>query len=259
MNDDLREVYKKRLEELEEADVSLVPSKGMQSAAKRGLELYEKGRGGDGLVAATIRDARKMARGEALSASKVKRMRAWFARHYVDKKPGWSDAGKETPGYVAHLLWGGDAGRSWSNKKVKQMESRAKMQESDDQYHSGKYSLRQIAMIEMYDEIAESLGKWDLSHGSEGAHYMGADDNPFAKAGMACVNCAAFRGGGYCEWVSGEVEPNAVCKLWVISNDNLEMADGGESSHGEMSEAIRSEDEKARGEDFDPFRTSETD
>lgn len=118
--DILREHY---LTLLREADVSLVPNSGMRSAAKRGLELYEAGRGGDGLVPATIADARKMARGEALSADKVKRMRAWFARHYVDKKPGWSDKGKETPGYVAHLLWGGDAGRSWAEQKVKQMEN----------------------------------------------------------------------------------------------------------------------------------------
>jgi hypothetical protein len=109
---------------LREAEVSLVPSEGMRSAAKRGLELYKAGRGGDGLVPATIADARKMARGEALSADKAMRMRAWFARHYVDKKPGWSDKGKETPGYVAHLLWGGDAGRSWANQKMKQMESK---------------------------------------------------------------------------------------------------------------------------------------
>lgn len=120
-NDALREHYKTLLRE---AEVSLVPSAGMRSAAKRGLELYKAGRGGDGLVPATIADARKMARGEALSADKVKRMRAWFARHYVDKKPGWSDAGKETPGYVAHLLWGGDAGRSWANGKMRQLESK---------------------------------------------------------------------------------------------------------------------------------------
>jgi len=121
MNDDaLREKY---LTLLREANISLVPNSGMRSAAKRGLELYKAGRGGDGLVPATIADARKMARGEALSADKVKRMRAWFARHYVDKKPGWSDKGKETPGYVAHLLWGGDAGRSWSEQKMRQMEN----------------------------------------------------------------------------------------------------------------------------------------
>lgn len=118
-NDALKKHYQTLLRE---AEVSLVPNSGMRSAAKRGLELYEAGRGGDGLVPATISDARKMARGEALSADKVKRMRAWFARHYVDKKPGWSDKGKETPGYVAHLLWGGDSGRSWSEQKMKQME-----------------------------------------------------------------------------------------------------------------------------------------
>lgn len=127
-NEELREYYTALLE----GDVSLVPSDGMRSAAKRGLELYKAGRGGDGLVPATITDARKMAAGEALSESKVRRMRAWFARHYVDKKPGWSDSGKETPGYVAHLLWGGDAGKSWSGTKVRQLDASTKMQEGGE-------------------------------------------------------------------------------------------------------------------------------
>lgn len=127
-NDELRKHYTSLLE----GDVSLVPSDGMQSAAKRGLELYKAGRGGDGLVPATIKDAHKMAAGQALSESKVRRMRAWFARHYVDKKPGWSDSGKETPGYVAHLLWGGDAGKSWSESKVRQLDNTSKMQEGGE-------------------------------------------------------------------------------------------------------------------------------
>lgn len=51
-------------------------------------------------------------------------MNAWFARHAVDRKPGWSLPGKETPGYVAWLLWGGDAGRTWAADKVRELEEK---------------------------------------------------------------------------------------------------------------------------------------
>jgi hypothetical protein len=37
----------------------------------------------------------------------VREMNAWFARHEVDRRPGWDKAGEESPGFVAHLLWGG--------------------------------------------------------------------------------------------------------------------------------------------------------
>ena len=36
-------------------------------------------------------------------------MRAWHARHAVDKRPDWDNP--PTPGYVAFLLWGGEPGR----------------------------------------------------------------------------------------------------------------------------------------------------
>jgi hypothetical protein len=49
-------------------------------------------------------------------------MRAWFARHKVDRRPGWDKAGEETPGFVAWELWGGNAGQEWSESKVKQMD-----------------------------------------------------------------------------------------------------------------------------------------
>jgi hypothetical protein len=133
-HDELKQHYLTLLQEAS-SEVSLIPSKGMAAAARRGLKLYEQGRGGDGLVPATITDARKMAAGEALSESKVRRMRAWFARHYVDKKPGWSTPGKETPGYVAHLLWGGDAGKSWASMKVDQLDrakKKTRMQEGGE-------------------------------------------------------------------------------------------------------------------------------
>ena len=105
--------------------VDLRPTKEMQAAAERGIRLYEDGKGGSGLVKQTITDAHKIARGVALSEEKVRKMPPWFARHATDKRPGWDKEGEETPGFVAWLLWGGDAGRDWSERKVKELDTEA--------------------------------------------------------------------------------------------------------------------------------------
>jgi HK97 family phage prohead protease len=109
-------------EDIEERADSLVPNAGMAASARRGLKLHEAGRSGDGLKPETVSRAKRIAAREELTPEHVREMRAWFARHKVDRKAGWDDAGKETPGFVAWELWGGDAGKSWSEAKVKQMD-----------------------------------------------------------------------------------------------------------------------------------------
>lgn len=93
---------------------SMVPPVGAQKAGKRALELIKEGRAGSGFTDVGRARASQLANGQALSMDTVKRMASYFARHAGDKKPGWSDAGKETPGYVAWLAWGGDSGKAWS-------------------------------------------------------------------------------------------------------------------------------------------------
>jgi HK97 family phage prohead protease len=92
----------------------LTPPQGVREALRRGLELHEAGASGEGLQPETVAWARRMARGEQASRDKIVKMRAWHARHAVDKRPGWDSP--PTPGYVAFLLWGGEPGRVWSNK-----------------------------------------------------------------------------------------------------------------------------------------------
>ena len=89
-----------------------VPPQAVRSNAARGLELREKyGRGGTEVGVARARDLKN---GAALSLRTINRMVSYFARHEVDKKgEGW---GKDSAGYIAWLLWGGDAGRSWANR-----------------------------------------------------------------------------------------------------------------------------------------------
>lgn len=80
----------------------------MREAAQRGLDYYAEGLGGDGLVEATIRDARLMADGK-VSDEKWIRVAAWIARHLPDLDSPNADPDSEnypSPGVVAHLLWG---------------------------------------------------------------------------------------------------------------------------------------------------------
>lgn len=92
-----------------ERDIELNLPAYIQAAAKRGLEYYGEGLGGDGLVERTIREAREMAAGN-ISEEKVIRANAWGQRHLVDlEAPKNSNADDEEypgPGAVAFYLWG---------------------------------------------------------------------------------------------------------------------------------------------------------
>ena len=118
----------------ERASVSLKPTAGMASAARRGLKLHEDGKSGDGLKPETVARANKLARREEMNEDWVREMNAWFARHEsASKSPGWDTPGSEKPGYVAWLLWGGNAAKNWSARKVKELEGERDLPEYDEE------------------------------------------------------------------------------------------------------------------------------
>jgi len=82
----------------------------MRASAKRGLALHEQGYSGDGLVPATVADARRMANNEALSENKWRKISPWIARHIVDLDAVQGD--EITAGLVAMLLWGGGSSKA---------------------------------------------------------------------------------------------------------------------------------------------------
>ena len=93
--------------------VDLTPPAYMRAAARRGLEYYADGKGGDGLVDQTIADARAMASGE-VTERKWRLIAPWIARHLVDlDSPSAKPDSPEYPsaGVVAMLLWGAPANR----------------------------------------------------------------------------------------------------------------------------------------------------
>jgi hypothetical protein len=90
--------------------VNLVAPAFMRASAKRGLALHEQGESGDGLVPATVADARRMANSEPLSENKWRKISPWIARHIVDLDAVQGD--EITAGLVAMLLWGGGSSKA---------------------------------------------------------------------------------------------------------------------------------------------------
>lgn len=77
-------------------------------------------------------------------------------------------------------------------------------------------SEREIATYEAQEEFVKKFGKYPQPE----AHYVGATDNPFIADGMVCSNCVYWKA-GICEIVEGNIEPNAICKLWIIPSNLL--------------------------------------
>lgn len=103
------------------AALDFTPPKGAATAAQRGLRLRtEHRRGGTAVGVARARD---LSAQRALSPTTLRRMRSFFARHAVDKDaPGWASRSEPSAGYIAWLLWGGDAGRRWAVTMVRRMD-----------------------------------------------------------------------------------------------------------------------------------------
>ena len=111
------------------AHIDFKPPQGVREAARRGLEVRASKppseRGGTEVGVARARD---LANGRTVSPDTARRMKAYFDRHEVDQQgETWDDQGK---GWQAWQLWGGDPGRSWSAKLVRQMNA------ADDQPRS---------------------------------------------------------------------------------------------------------------------------
>jgi uncharacterized protein len=97
----------------------------MRAAARRGLEYYSEGLGGDGLVDRTIREARLMAEG-TVSDDKWIRIAAWIARHLGDlDSPDANPNSDNYPsaGVVAHLLWGSGPSKQAARRALDYAES----------------------------------------------------------------------------------------------------------------------------------------
>lgn len=111
--------------ESEKADaINLNVPAGVKAEARKGLEWRsEFGRGGIGPGQRTAR----MLMSNKMTIARVRKMRAYLARHEVDKQgQGWKPGSQGFPsaGRIAWALWGGDPGKAWSSKIMRSVESR---------------------------------------------------------------------------------------------------------------------------------------
>lgn len=111
---------------------SFVPPQNVRSAARRGLELRKKwGRGGlsnaeasDQGIGSGVQRATNLANGDAVSLDTIQRMANFFSRHQRNYRPDERESdGGPTAGTIAWALWGGNAGRAWAERILREQES----------------------------------------------------------------------------------------------------------------------------------------
>lgn len=101
--------------------VDLTPPESVAKAAAKGLRLRQRfNRGGTQIGVARARD---LSHRRPLSEETVRRMASYFARHAADcQAKGFGDKDNPSAGWVAWLLWGGDEGRAWCERKKAELD-----------------------------------------------------------------------------------------------------------------------------------------
>ena len=122
--------YRKETAKMILKEDGFVPPKGAQENARRGLELREKFKRGGTMVG--VARARDLSNGKSLPLKTINRMVSYFARHEVDKKgKDWGNASNPSRGYIAWLLWGGDAGKTWADSIAEREKKKDKSMTTD--------------------------------------------------------------------------------------------------------------------------------
>lgn len=114
--------------------IDFTPPESVAKAAEKGLEYRKKAGGKGGLstsqakkegIGSGVQRAVNLKNRNTLSPDTVRRMKAFFSRHEKNKaiNPEFKGEPWKDRGHVAHLLWGGDPGKTWSEKVVNQMET----------------------------------------------------------------------------------------------------------------------------------------
>lgn len=81
---------------------------------------------------------------------------------------------------------------------------------------------RQQELAETYFEHVLEYGMFDQSSKANGAHYAPTSANPFKATGLVCQNCVFFAdSANQCMIVTGSIEPEAICKMWIIPEDMI--------------------------------------
>ena len=114
-------IGRKKKKKAKKEDGGKTPPAGVRSAAKRAVQWIEEGHAGQGFTSVGRGRASDLASGKTISQAVMKRMKAYFDRHQVDKNAEGFHQGEKgypSPGRVAWDAWGGDAGYSWVKREI---------------------------------------------------------------------------------------------------------------------------------------------
>jgi len=262
--------------------IDFTPPEGARDAAKRALDVREtKPPSQRGMTPVGIARARDLQNGVKMSPDTVRRMKAFFDRHEVDKKGAtWDEKGK---GWQAWNGWGGDAGFSWARKVVGQMEARDKKELAEP-------SACPIATQDIKTNLANrQTAVDDANYGPANPNepnedYWKAKADEFqgdvvtAKK-MLCGNCAAFDqrskvlgcikkgigedanevaiGGdlGYCEIFDFKCAAKRTCDAWIVGGP---ITDKKEELARPVSQTPAPPKERIKGSKENPEGTAST-
>ena len=83
-------------------------------------------------------------------------------------------------------------------------------------------SVRQKEMAETTADGVMEFGMFKQDSSANGAHYFGGEKNPFKAEGIKCYSCIFFNEyTNQCVVVEGSIDPEGLCKLWVIPEDKI--------------------------------------
>ena len=156
-------------------DLDFSIPKGAKEEARRGLEWRKEfGRGG---TEVGIASARYISNTDTASPERVRKIAKYFPRHEVDKRAEGYRQGEDgypSNGRIAWALWGGEAGKSWSQKLVRAMnkrdeeaksaleliQRRNKLREESWDYRTNRFRSEKVKDI-LYKEHDKLLTQWE--------------------------------------------------------------------------------------------------
>lgn len=153
-------------------------------------------------------------------------------------------AEKDDPAVLIRVYKDGEPTENLVGHKMSELRAGSVKKNSEDmgeEYDWSGLNDRQEDQAEAYCDIVEEYGQFDQSSGPDGAHYGGASDNPFKSDGLKCSSCIFFEENA-CHLVSGEIDPDGICKLWIIAEDGAVDTMEDDQEEDDMIEEVQKRD-----------------
>ena len=180
-----------------------------RQSGKGGLSSQEAGKSG---IGSGVQRAVNLKNRNNLTPETIKMMRGFFSRH--EKNKSIAPKNKQTPwedaGHVAWLLWGGDPGKKWVDKILKQMEE-ADMKEKQEK------SKKADAYDNLIDQWIQEYKEWAHPNVQAKFNTYGWEVTDF-RPSLGKINLVREWGGEY-HVIRGQAKKNK----WSFSFDGKKL------------------------------------